>query len=184
MGIKKFLTESYRSPVLAALLVFILPFVYSIITNTDWTTIFYSIPQGIWVFLIILFLIWITTIAIRRKMSSNSFPMASGNPMFGWNDLGEEAYGGVLWKVRIANPGPYDFDNEKRLPDIEYNPRCPKCKTKLEQNDKFLWYNWNCVYCDFSMKIWDTFSKMRDKVEKVAERKLEVAKELYKSQKL
>jgi len=178
MGIKTFLTESYRSPVLATLLVFILPFVYSIITNNDWTTIFYSIPQGIWFFLIIILIIWITTINIRRKMYFYSIPFES-MPPFGWIDIGEWMYDGVIWKARAPNPGPYHFRDEKPSIDIEYYPRCPKCKTKLEQTDAFLWYNWNCVRGDFSKRTWNTFSKIRNRVEKVVERDLEIAEEQY-----
>ena len=87
MGIKYFLTESYRSPVLAALLVFILPFVYSILTNKDWIGIFYSIPKIFWIFIAFLLLFWIIIIAIRRKMSYYSFPVGF-IPTFGWNRYG------------------------------------------------------------------------------------------------
>ena len=178
MGIKKFLTESYRSPVFAAILTIILPFAYSIYVNKNWAAVFNSIPSEIWYFLIILSILWIIIIFIRRKMLFNSFPIAFA-PTYGWIYIEDLMYQGVIWKVRTPNPGPFSTRGGKPSIYIEPSPRCPKCKTKLEQSDAFYCYNWNCVNCNFSKKTWNTFDKVENRVEKIAERRLEIAEEEY-----
>lgn len=176
MTIKKFLTESYRSPVGAALLTLILPYIYAIFTNKDWIAVIYNIPKEIWIFLAILLLLWIITISIRRKMSFYHSPYGIV-PTFGWINVGEWEYDGVIWKARTPNPGP--FPDKKPSIYIENTPRCPICKTELEQSDKFYWYSWSCVRCSFRKITWNTFSKVEERVEKIVKRDIEVAEEEY-----
>ncbi len=172
MSIKEFLTISYRSPVLAAFFTIIAPFLYSIITNRDWISIYNSIPQNLWIFLVILFVIWIISIAVRKKMMYITHPYGS-SPGYGWKDLGYWSYNDVLWKARIPNPGPFSGNNKITSIDIEYEPRCPQCKTKLEENDSFYWYTWNCVNCDFKKKTWNNFIKSNARAEKYVEGQIE-----------
>jgi hypothetical protein len=179
MSIKKFITDSYRSPVFAAFLVFILPMIYSLIINKDWNTLFYSIPTTIWVILILLFIIWIITIAIRKKMNYYSLYIGYA-PTFGWQSIGEISYEGVIWKIRTPNQYlnfPDRFEEEEIDIDVEIPPRCPNCKTKLEKSDKIYWYTWQCVRCNFKKRTWNNFSKIQERVEKVAERDIETLRE-------
>jgi len=181
MSFKKFLTESYRSPVAATILVLISPFVYSLFVNKDWIAVYSSIPQFIWVILLIILLLWFLTIIIRRKMSYHSGPFSVGAPYYGWRDLGELPYFNVIWKIRTPNPDPipdpFDIRNKKLSIDVEYFPRCPNCKTKLEMSDNLYWYSWFCVGCGFNLKTWNTFDRVRHRAEKIAERELEIMEE-------
>ena len=76
--------------------------------------------------------------------------------------MAEGMYEDVIWKARTPNPGPYSVGEENPSVNVEYYPRCPKCKTKLEQNDSFFWYNWSCVRCDFKKRTSIAFEKVRN----------------------
>lgn len=174
MELKDFLILSYRSPVFAGILIPILFYLYSIIINENWLTLIYSIPPLIWQILTLIFVVWIITISIRRHMSYYSLPFGF-IPMGGWEDIGTYQYDGVIWRLRIPMERP--FGNKEPHINIDPHPRCPKCETKLENIDKYYWYSWKCVRCNFKKRTWNTFRKDAERVEKLVEREIEIEKE-------
>ncbi|MCC7551635.1 MAG: hypothetical protein KO316_09165 [Methanobacterium sp.] len=178
MNILKFITESYRSPVFAGIVVLILPYIYSILAKKDWYSVFISIPTIFWVVLIIILVFWIISIAIRKKMSYGSVPIGF-KPTYGWIDIGKLLYHDVIWKVRTINPGPFSnpFDTSKPSIYLENPPRCPNCETQLEIVDNYYWYVWNCVRCDFKKRTWDTFKKTEERAKLIAKRDIEMIEE-------
>ncbi len=58
--------------------------------------------------------------------------------------------------------------------EIDVPPRCPHCKTKLEEKQRFLGgYKWICVGCDFSKNNKDSFYKEEDRAKMRAEASME-----------
>ena len=67
------------------------------------------------------------------------------------------------------------LDIESENIEVEIPPRCPQCKTELEETKKF-WggYKWGCVNCGFTKKNSESWYIERDRVEKIAKRKFEM----------
>lgn len=148
MNIKEILITSYCSPLVAAIFSFVAPFLCSHLIRFNLKFV-YSYSNMIWQFSIILITVWIITVFIRRRMRYIVHPYGAGSAM-GWIVNFELRHEGLLWKIRTPNPLDRIQVNE-RLVNIE-GPRCPKCKTELEQIDKFYWYDIRCPYCNFSKK--------------------------------
>jgi hypothetical protein len=84
--------------------------------------------------------------------------------------LGEQPFKGVVWDVYGANPEPLKNKNVF----VTIPPKCPKCKTKLEESERFIGgYKWRCIGCGFSKSNKDSFGKESDRVERLVEGQFE-----------
>jgi ribosomal protein L37AE/L43A len=118
--------------------------------------------------------IFMKVIAVR-KLNDSSLPFAMiSSPPYGWKEIGEIEYKGVVWKIKLAVRS---IRSENiRLSDIEVGtpPRCPKCKTEIEQKHvlfgRYLWY---CINCSFKKRSGESYYIEADRAEKIARRKVE-----------
>ncbi len=104
---------------------------------------------------------------------------------YGWQPFGQAEYAGVLWDVRIPRnlekALPYDRRIDYSIldyPDIVADnldvgtpPKCPKCKTEIEEESRFFGgYTWKCARCGFHKKNKDSYDREADRVLTIARR--------------
>lgn len=138
-----------------------------------------SIPGRIWVILIVGILIWYLLIFLYSKITAvrslnreshsvKSVPNPIRRKMM--LKVGEIEYNSVVW---------YIFGDTFTRTTIGYinadiPPRCPKCKTKLEQKHGLMKkYVWKCVECNYKKRSNSDFYENAIKVKKIAERRIE-----------
>lgn len=174
MKIKDWIFERYLPALLVSITIIVGGPILSYLLTGNWITIFISIPITIWMLILTVFLIWFIIILIRKKMHYYTLPFGYV-PMDGWLTIGDIDYEGVKWRVRTPRPTPMDIRRKDEIPsiDIEMPPRCPKCETELETSDSYLWYSWNCVNCGFKKRTWNSSSKIKHRVNKIAKREIE-----------
>lgn len=99
-------------------------------------------------------------------------------PPYGWNKIGEFPYKDVIWEIQAPNEyswrGSYS-DIEPEDIEVKTPPRCPQCKTELEEKRKF-WggYKWECVSCGFTKRNSESWYIEKDRAEKIAKRQFEI----------
>ncbi len=107
-----------------------------------------------------------------KELNKGYLPFAFiSNPLYGWEDMGELTYKGVIWKIRLAVHSM--VPENMRLTDIEVDtpPRCPKCKTEIEQKHTLLGrYLWSCVNCSFKRRNGESYYKEAERANKIARR--------------
>lgn len=90
----------------------------------------------------------------------------------------ELSYVDVIWQIQTHGQSPIlGFDLRKVNPStIEANtpPRCPKCKTELEEESSF-WggYVWRCVQCGYKKRNRKNFYTESDRATRIAKREWE-----------
>ncbi|CEA13077.1 hypothetical protein [Methanobacterium formicicum] len=178
MKLKELLFERYLPPIIAYLVMGFLSYFYSSINNISWIEFLYSIPPIVWQFLVLIFLLWICVIFIKRRMNSKSTYYGS-IPRNGWQNVLRKDYFGVKWQVRTPIIDPVlDFDpfNMNRVPvfNVAPTPRCPECETKLVISDHFLWHTWTCPHCNFGKRTWESIYDVRDRVQNIVDREVEI----------
>lgn len=155
----------------------------------SWTKWFEQIPTWALVLIATMLISWFIAIFILRRLKTiqenDYIGIYSGKSNYPWGyiDRGEVQHAGVIWKVREPAPNPIQsfksYQEElssidPELIEIDGPPRCPRCKTKLEERQRFwVGYSWSCVSCDFSKKNKDSFYKEADQAKKRAEASLE-----------
>lgn len=147
--------------------------------SLEWFT---TTPKPVWVTVAIILALWILVSAIHRRMkhlrkenlSPGSIRFA---PSGGWETIDELKYADVIWNVRVPVQAssfrikrvltPHDLD-------IETPPRCPNCKTELEQRKSFWWgYVWKCVECGLHKRNRDSYHEEAERVGKIARSRFE-----------
>ena len=124
--------------------------------------------------------LWLGVVLIRKRLKGIE---PSGIRTFtasrwGYEDIWNINYGGVKWRAKAPLPSPHSL---QRGPDltpsrirIRTRPRCPECETELEESRSFWWgYIWKCVGCGWRKRSKDNFSRVEERVEKIAQRKME-----------
>jgi len=92
------------------------------------------------------------------------------------------SYAGVLWTVRRFVPSWEPIGNRENPKtrfvksfDIVTPPRCPRCKTELEQKQGF-WggYRWKCVQCGFKKWKRHSYYQEADRALKILRHEAEI----------
>ncbi len=123
---------------------------------------------------------------LRRIRSRRSYgPFGIAWARYGYTELGYPEWDGVLWRLRSPNPSPL----ARFAPPLEGSgstpseiaerlevagPFCPRCKTELEQQEKFFGgYMWRCPREDFAQKKRRSIYEARDSAIRVFRRAVE-----------
>jgi len=180
----KFLLNQVIAPLVV---LFFAPAVVAIssrLETGEWINWFTNIPLKVY-YLFTLFIIgWLIIVLVNQrikkvnKLNSTIYnnPIIT-NPPFGWHILNEKVYSGVVWIIKYAlTESQYLQLNSLNPSNVvaKLPPRCPRCKTELEQLHSF-WggYIWNCVQCNFKKRNKFGFSFEKQGVEMIARREFE-----------
>jgi hypothetical protein len=85
-------------------------------------------------------------------------------------EIAEYEYEGVLWRVLALDYGPYVAKEAPSPTDLESEvpPRCPRCKTDLEEIKAYWgYYVWNCPRRDFRKRTWKNFYASKESVQRI-----------------
>lgn len=182
MGVRKFLMNRIVAPLLVVLLTPVAIGVGSKIITGDYVKWFKVIH--VWIVLGGAVLFWVIIAVhkrIKRLQKLRDSPSLSvvSIPVYGWITIGEIEYAGVKWMIRAPAPPPFSlsYRGKNISPSdlkVEIPPRCPNCKTELEESPNF-WggYLWKCVRCGFQKKNKESYYKVVRYVEKIARREWE-----------
>lgn len=163
--------------------------VISRIRGGSWTKWLEQTSDWVWALFIILFIGGFTFVIVRKRIKgireseSRGIYTPVSSSAWGYRKVGEIKHAGVIWKILTPNPSPIQSANsyEKALSstapesiEIDCPPRCPHCKTELEEKQRFLGgYRWICVGCDFSKNNKESFYKEADRAKRLAEARLD-----------
>lgn len=172
---------SFIYPLLVTGVIAIFTLMCSKLATGDWLNYLFAVPRYVWLISGGILLFWLILIAaykrVRKIRADNARvgPVMVTIPAFGYEEVGEQTYKGVLWPIRLPAQPPWRLTH-REIPspsdiDIGTPPRCPGCKTELEERKTF-WgrYLWTCPRCEFSKKNSDSFYIECNRVEKIARR--------------
>lgn len=178
MKVYKYLINNYINPAIPLIITTLVSKVYT----GKWLEWINLISLSTLTLIVFVFFLWIVVIFIYRrvihlKYLDGSFAATSFGAPYGWISLGDVLHKTVIWKVRapkINLSGNYSIS---RI-DVKTPPRCPNCKTELEESHSFFGgYIWKCIMCDFKKRNRDSFYKEKKRAEKIARRFLELENE-------
>lgn len=185
MIINKVITKIIDNFVFPLIVVIFLPTVVSVVSKFytgNWFNYAKSIPRIYRIMFITIFCLWLlASIIYRRKklvdeLNSDSFIGFYVIPAYGWIKVGEIQYADLLWNIKVPAPSPWSDSESINTNRVEADtpPRCPKCKTEIEQSSSF-WggYIWQCVACGYRKKSKGSYYKEAKRVKKIAKRELE-----------
>jgi len=163
--------------------------VVSWINAGSWTKWLEQISGWVWALFIILFIGLFIIVFIRKRIrsiresDSRGIYTPSISSAWGYRKVEEIRHAGVIWKILAPNPSPIQSvkSYEEALISIDIEsieidvpPRCPHCKTKLEEKQRIIGgYRWICVGCGFSKNNRDSFYKEKDRAKRLAETSME-----------
>jgi ribosomal protein L37AE/L43A len=171
-------------PILVALFTPVIATISSKINSGKWLSWVTNLPKSVIIVFIVIVTFWFVAVVIRKRLKKirdqNSGPgiQIVDYPVFGWITFGEMGYAEVIWRMRSYAPSPGEiFDPNKintNAIKVETPPRCPKCKTEIEENSSF-WggYVWKCVGCGYTKRNKASFYDEADRAERVARRQME-----------
>jgi ribosomal protein L37AE/L43A len=147
-----------------------------------------EIPSYIWgVFLLLIIGCFVGSLIYKRYKkielyNSPSIGMGfAGVSSYDLKTICELQYEKVIWKIQypVVPWESYASDFSPENIEISMPPRCPNCKTELNEIKRF-WsgYNWKCISCGFDHKNEEGWYVVEGKVKKIAMRKLEIEMEI------
>ena len=175
-AVLKWLLENIFLPILLIILTPIITGIVSKVSTGDSFKLFGTTPVLVWVILAVIFVAWIAYAIhhrIKNLQKENWSPVSLRfAPSGGWKTIHTIDYAGVIWNVRVPVQAS-SFEIKRVLAphdlDIEIPPRCPSCKTELEQRRSFWWwYDWKCVKCGFQRRNRDSYYEEAKRVGKIA----------------
>lgn len=151
---------------------------YSWFSTGNLFQIIQEIPIYIWAICVVLIILWFLAIKIndrikyiRQQNQGAPFGIATF-PIDGWKEIAELVHKDVIWIVRVPKSC-FSINSCDEI-NVDSTPRCPECKTKLEQSDSFFGgYIWKCVYCGFNKRNKDSWYKESERAKKIAQREFE-----------
>lgn len=177
----KWLLENIFLPILLIILTPTIVGIASKVSTDNWFKLFATTPVLVWVILAVIFIPWIV-FAIHHRVKYSQKENWSPRPLRselsgGWETIHELKYAGVIWNVRVPVQAS-SFKIKRVLAphdlDIQIPPRCPSCKTELEQRKSFWWwYVWKCVKCGFHGRNRDSYYEEAERVGKIARSRFE-----------
>jgi hypothetical protein len=173
---------SYLYPVLVPVTIAIGMSLVSKSATGDWLRYLGSIPAGGWISVVGVMALWLFLVGTYRRIkrvraeNTRTGPFCFSIPPYGFREVSEYPYKGVLWAVRVPAPPPFHFRQHDPPSPAEIHiftpPRCPTCKTDLEQKKTF-WgkYRWSCPRpgCGFAVTNPESFSAERGRAEKIVQ---------------
>ena len=180
MKVLEIVQKDILAPVLVAILAPLVVGLFSTLRTGQWSSYFDRIPVGAWAAFAVLVVVWLIYAFVRRRrdelrqLDSGVSAFVVTTPLYGWRAIMEFSYADVTWRVRGPRRTPFD---DRTLPsevEVETPPRCPECKTELEQRHRF-WggYLWWCVGCSFRRKSRESYYREPDRAQRIANRWLE-----------
>lgn len=168
--------ENIISGIINALLPIIIPSAYSYLTKTPLKTI-YELPFYIYLLLFVPLLFWIIRILIKAKMEE-CVEYYLPDYTTKYINYGHIVYKDIYWIIQI----PKEYHGKsisivKNHLNVSEEPKCNKCKTKLEFTKHDMWYTWKCVNCNFVKRTLIAPDRLYSRVEKKFERWLEIKEE-------
>jgi ribosomal protein L37AE/L43A len=180
MSVLRGVLRNLTTPILVLFLTPLVTAAGSAFATGDWWQWFGSVPVALWMALAAGTVFWIAAIQRLKHLQQGSGSPVSfiAVPYDGWHVVDQTSYADVLWNVRIPRPSKWDLDPRPVEPhdlDIATPPRCPKCKTELEEARSF-WggYVWRCVACGFSKRNRESYYREAERVEKIVRRQYEL----------
>ena len=156
------LFEKLFIPLVLAVLTPVAAVLGSRIASGSWTEWIERVPIPARIAFGIVMLLWIAVVLVRKRLkavreSEIGHTTSVVIPPYGWTEVGELEHAGVLWTVLAPAPEPWEtFDpmsvSSSRL-NIATPPKCPKCRTELEEKPRFSGgYKWECIRCGFKKR--------------------------------
>jgi hypothetical protein len=137
-----------------------------------------SLPTRVWIIFALAIVFWFMVLlglkrakAIRRRGSVGASVVSV--PPFGWEPVAELNHADVLWTVRAPKTPFVRITEESRVDpsrlNIQTPPKCPECKTGLEEVRAFFGgHLWTCIRCGFRKKNKDSYYKEADRALRIA----------------
>ena len=138
-----------------------------------------SLPTKVWTIFVLALMLWFLVLlglmrarTIRRRSSFSASVVYV--PPFGWEPVAELNHGGVLWTVRAPKTHFVRITEEPRIDpqrlNIQTPPKCPECKTELEEDRAFFGgHLWTCIRCEFRKRNKDDYYKEADRALRMLE---------------
>lgn len=174
--------ENIIAPLVVAILTPVVIALGSRATKGDYLEWFTSIPTWVYYVFAAMVVVWVITVLIqkrRKSLQKEALPIGViRTPLYGWMNVGEIKYSGVVWRIEAPDPGPAmsrrgPLVTPKDL-RVSMPPRCPKCKTELDQHKRFIGgYRWKCDMCNFKSWRWSSFYDKKNAVMRIARREVE-----------
>ena len=109
-------------------------------------------------------------------------------PLYDGVKCGEIKLFNAIWEIRAPVPSSppflleqHDFLINPEEIEIVVPPRCPKCRTELEEKERkiLFWrkYKWICVGCGFRTNSKESYYIVADKVKRIVKRQIELRNE-------
>ncbi len=142
------------------------------ILTDDWTLWFREHP--IWTMFGVLCLLLVAAVLYVRHQpaTSTGYSILLGMGGGSWRKIGEIEHAGVVWVVEAPH-----FRNKHEIPDqldVALPPRCPTCRTELEENKRWSGSHvWTCIRCGFKKNNKDSYYSEQERARKIAKVTLE-----------
>jgi len=179
------LFEKLFIPLVLAILTPVAAVLGSWIVSGSWTEWIERAPIPAWIAFGTVMLLWIAVILVRKRRkavreSEIDYTPYGWIPPYGWTEVGELEHAGVLWTVRAPAPEPWKTFDPTSVSSSELSiatlPKCPKCRTELEEKLRFFGgYRWECICCGFK-------KRNKDDYDREERRALRLAKSEWESQ--
>ena len=141
----------------------------SIFTASSFEKILFDIPWYIY----LLFVIIAIVVKIRLKMNEGKTDILKHWHIVPYKKVCFANAFDMKWDVEIPKGEPVNLINVYNNFDIPPKPKCEKCNVKLDYQDNFLWYTYDCFNCSFKKRTWQCLEKVTDHVNEVFSAKLE-----------
>ena len=183
--------NSALTPVLVTLFAALAAPLISWLKTGSFVEIFKEIPLHIWIFFLLVVIVWFFGTLISKRYAKiklyNSSSIVIGDVGFSGYDLktiDEFPYKKVIWEIQHPIASSWMSYSPNFSPEnikITIPPRCPTCRTELEETKSF-WggYKWRCVNCGFKQKNKEDWYTEAQRVKKLAKRGLEIKMERKK----
>jgi len=179
MKIKESLLNNLALPLILAILIPMASALGSLLATGEWITWINFIPWFVWIIFLIIIVIWTIGILVNKRLKRirNNRPSIAAVPrVYERYEIGEVSHAGVIWKVYVNYTDPFDSFETTSIKNFDTDsiPRCPECKTELEEQKSF-WrgYVWSCPRCGFKKKNKDSRLIESERAAKIARRDIE-----------
>lgn len=183
MGIKDFMLKNGLVPAVVKFSGLIAVFLFFLIVTGRLFDLFKEIPLHMYALFLLLVTGLLVTVLTKKRFdeiklynnSVNTFGIATS--VYGLEKICEFPYEHVIWIIQSPKSPPWGSSSYNlSLEDIEVSipPRCPECKTELEQKAHF-WgsFGWTCVDCGFKCQSKQEWYRVAERVKKIVKRKFE-----------
>ena len=115
----------------------------------------------------------LATVAIRKEMNEGKTDIIKHWHVVPYKKVCFANAFDMKWDVEIPEDEPENLINVYNNFDIPPKPKCEKCNVKLDYQDNFLWYTYDCFNYSFKKRTWQCLEKLTDHVNEAFRAKLE-----------